>query len=129
MDPAEHDARNRLILRRTLSVVSWQFAVWSGVLGLMKVQLALPPGRWMLAHAFLLAGAGFGLWRPRAWGGGAAALAAAGSFAWAGVDIHAGNLQAALVDGAYGAIALFVFLATRGRRLDNPAQGGNNPGR
>ena len=127
MDPAADGARNRLILRRTLSVVSWQYAVWSGVLGLLKVQLALPQGWWMVGHALLLGGAGFGLWRPRVWGGAAAALAAAGSLAWAGFDLGAGNVQAALVDGGYAAVALLVFLWTRGRRLDNPASGGDNP--
>lgn len=129
MDPSESAARNRLILRRTLSVVSWQYALWNAVLGLMKVQLGSPQGMWMLGHALLLAGAGFGLWRPRPWGPGAAVLATLGSFAWAGFDVQAGNLQAAMIDGAYGAVALAVFLGTRVRRLDNPAGGGDNPGR
>lgn len=127
MDKAADHARNRLILRRTLSVVSWQYAVWSGILGLLKVQLALPQGWGMVGHALLLGGAGFGLWRPRVWAWPATALAALGSIVWVAVDLRSGNLQAALVDGAYAAVALLLFASARERRLDNPASGGDNP--
>ena len=129
MDPVEHDARNRFILRRTLSFVSWQYAAWNGILGLLKVQLSLQQGWWMVGYAFLLAGAGFGLWRPRAWGWAAAVLAMLGSAAWTAFDFRAGNPQAAMVDGAYGAVALIVLLGMKGRRLDNPPGGGDNPPR
>jgi hypothetical protein len=126
VDPAADLDRNRLILRRTLSFISWQYALFNGILGLLKMQLSAPQGAWMLAHAFLLGGAGFGLWRPRVWGWPAAALAAGGSLGWAVFDLSAKNVEAALVDGAYAGVALLVVLMGRGRRLDNPASRGDN---
>jgi hypothetical protein len=127
VDPGPPDERNRLILRRTLSAVAWITALWSAVIGLLQVQLGWPGGWLAAGHAVLLGLAGFGLWRPRVWGWGATALAALGSLLFVARDLKSGNVQAALVDGAFAAVALGIFLAARVRRLDKSPSGGQNP--
>jgi hypothetical protein len=127
VDPVSHEERNRLILRRTLSFVAWQYALWSAFLGLLQAELGRSQGWWMSGHALLLGLSGFGLWRPRAWSWGATALAAAGSLLFVAQDLRSRNFQAAAVDGAFAALALGVFLAVRPRRLDKTVSGGQNP--
>jgi hypothetical protein len=60
--------RNALILRRTLSAISWLYAIFNGGLGILGIES--PVGRLMVAHALLLGAAGLLLWKPRpgAWG-------------------------------------------------------------
>jgi len=118
VDPAL-DERNRLILRRTLSVISQFYAVWSGLLALMF--LTLPSvgqglyasrtyGAFMAAHAGLLAGAGWALWKPRPGAWVAVALAAAGSAFFTVVDLGRPNWQNAALDALYPAVAAAIFV-------------------
>lgn len=112
-----HEERNRLILRRTLSAISWLVALWSTGLGLAILKLprtdALYDPRLMMVHGGLLAGAGWLLWKPRAGAWIATAVAAAGSAYFVVLDLRHSHWQSALVDGLYIPLALGIFLATR----------------
>lgn len=121
MDPA-HDERNRQILRRTLSVVSFLYAAWSAVLALMFV--SAPPvgdglyasrtyGAFMFAHAALLGGAGGALWKPRPGAWAAVGLAGAGSLFFAVLDAQRPNWENVALDAVYPALAAAVFFRVR----------------
>lgn len=104
--PVSPDGRNRLILRRTLSAVSWVCAALNAMLGLTGWSFGQPMGPWVTAHAAVLGLAGFGLWRPRGWGWPAALLAAAAS---TGFVLRDRDWQAAVFDGLYPVFALLVL--------------------
>ena len=115
-----HEERNRIILRRTLSAVAWICSMWSALLaapltGLPEADIRRR-GWLMLGHAVLLGAAGVGLWKPRRWGWPATALAGLGSLGFVAVDLLSRAWQAALVDALFPALALAVFLQTRGER-------------
>lgn len=118
------DDRNRLILRRTLSAVSWIWAAWSGLLGAPIV--AIPEsdvrlrGWLLLGHAALLAVAGAGLWKPRRWGWPATGLAALAGVGFAIAAFRSGHAEAGAVDALFPLCAAGIWLQTRGGRLDGP---------
>lgn len=110
--------RNAAILRRTLSAISWLYALWAGLLGVVAFGLrgsattAFDP-RFLLLHAAVLGMAGTMQWRPRRghllW----TALAAAGSIAFVILDLRRGNVQAAAVDGGYILVAAALLYISR----------------
>jgi hypothetical protein len=99
-------------LRRTLSLVSWLFAVYTLLLALAAsaVQEARLPAAFLFAQVTLLSGAGYGLWRPRSGAWGFVLASALGSLGFVAFDLHLGNPQAAAVDAAYPAVALALRL-------------------
>ena len=112
--------RNAAILRRTLSAISWLYALWTGMLGLVAITHAgsATPAfdpRFLLLHAAVLGLAGTMQWRPRRghllW----TALAAAGSIAFVILDLRRGNVQAAAVDGGYLLVAALLLYISRPR--------------
>lgn len=116
------DARNRLILRRTLSAIAWIWALWSALLG---SPIVLFPDRdvrlrgWLLlGHAVLLAASGVGLWKPRRWGWPATGLAALVSTAFAIAAFRAGHSEAGAVDALFPLCAAGIGLMAREPRLD-----------
>lgn len=108
-----HEDRNRLILRRTLSAISWLCCSVSALLGLTAWSFHHPMGPWVTGHAALLGLAGFGLWRPRRWGWPAALVASAVSVAFV---VLARHWQAAAFDAIYPLFALAVLGSTLRRR-------------
>jgi hypothetical protein len=112
--------RNSTILRRTLSAISWLYAVWSGLVGAMAMALrgrsepAIDP-RFILLHAALLGLAGTLQWRPRRGSFLVTALAALGSILFVILDLRRGIVQAALVDGSYVVIAAVLLYNSRPR--------------
>jgi len=112
------DDRNAAILRRTLSAISWLYALWSGLLGTMAMALrrsaepAVDP-RYILLHAALLGLAGVMQWRPRRGAILCTAIAAAGSIAFVILDLRRQNLQAALIDGSYVVVAAVLLYISR----------------
>lgn len=110
--------RNAAILRRTLSAISWLYALWSGLLGGMAMALrraaepAVDP-RFILLHAALLGLAGAMQWRPRRGALLCTALAAAGSISFVILDLRRGNVQAALIDGSYVVMAAALLYISR----------------
>lgn len=111
--PHSPDDRNRLILRRTLSAVSWFCSLLNALLGLTAWSFRQPLGPWVTAHALLLGLAGFGLWKPRPWGWTAALLASAGSVAFVVQDR---DWRAAAFDAVYPVVALLILGVTSRRR-------------
>lgn len=111
--------RNRFILRRTLSTISWITAAWSGLLGLFSWGVArvhpLYHPAFLLGHTALLGLAGWALWRPRRGAWVWVMLAAAGSAYFVVLDLRRANYEAAAVDGAYIAVAAGIFAAIRPR--------------
>jgi hypothetical protein len=122
-----HEERNRFILRRTLSAVAWICAAWSVLLGAPLTGMPKDDIRrlgWtMLGHGVLLAASGAGLWKPRVWGWPATFLAVLGSAGFMAVDILHRNAGAALVDGLFPLVSLWVFVRTRSL---TGAPGGSN---
>lgn len=110
--PLSPDDRNRLILHRTLSAVSWLCGLVNGLLGITAWGFRQPMGPWVTVHAILLGLAGFGLWKPRRWGWAAALLASAASVVFVVLDR---NWEAAAFDGVYPVVTL-VILGMTGRR-------------
>lgn len=106
-----HEERNAIILRRTLSAVSWLYAIFNGFVGFHGIdQLA---GRLMLGHAALLALAGTMLWRPRRGATLALLAAAAGSVGFVVLDLRRGSVPAAAVDGLYVLVAAALLYKSR----------------
>jgi hypothetical protein len=119
-----HEARNRLILRRTLSAVSHLYAVWKLMVGWSF--LVLDPkgeglhgsrtiGTFFLVQAVLFAGAGWLLWKPRRAAWVLTALAAAGAATMAALDLAAGRFQSAPTEAIYVLVAIAIFLQARTR--------------
>ena len=109
-----HEERNAIILRRTLSAVSWLYAIFNGGMGALLWSRGLLP-RLMVAQGALLALAGLWLWRPRRGAVLFTLLAAAGSIFFVTLDLFLQNVQAALVDGAYCLAAAILLLKSRHR--------------
>src|SRR5262245_26043063 len=112
------DQRNKAILRRTLSAISWIYAVWSGLVGTMAVALRggsepVVDPRFIFLHAALLGLAGTMQWRPLRGALLCTAVAAAGSIAFVILDLRRGNVQAALVDGSYVIVAAALLYNSR----------------
>lgn len=117
------DDRDRLILRRTLSAIAWLYAAWNLALGLPvafatggDMSAARPKAWWLVGHAVLFSLAGLGLWGGRRWAWPAAFTAAAASIVFVALDMRSGNLDAAVVDGAWPALAVAIFLMVRAPR-------------
>ena len=111
-----HEERNAVILRRTLSAVSWLYALWSGLFGvaaLGQTTGGLYDPRYILLHAGLLALAAVLLWKPRRGAVVAALLAAAGSVFFTVLDVMRQGPQAALIDGLYPVIAVVLLYKSR----------------
>jgi hypothetical protein len=114
-----HD-RNTAILRRTLSAISWLYALWTGLLGVVAFGLrgsatpAFDP-KFLLLHAAVLGMAGTMQWRPRRGHLPCTAVAAAGSIAFVILDLRRGNVQAAAVDGGYILAAALLLYISRPR--------------
>lgn len=121
MGPA--DDRERLILRRTLSAIAWLYAAWNFLLGLPvalttsgELSAARPKAWWLVGHALLFGLAGLGLWGGRRWAWPAAFAAALASAAFVAIDVRSGNVDAAVVDGAWPALSILIFMLIRPRR-------------
>jgi hypothetical protein len=112
--PISHEARNAIILRRTLSAVSWLYALFNGGMGLLLWPVG-PVARLMVAHGALQALAGTMLWKPRRGAVPAALLAAAGSIFFVILDFRRQNPQAALIDAVYPLAALILLVKSRHR--------------
>ncbi len=118
MTPDEE--RNSAILRRTLSAISWIYALWSGLVGLMAMslrgssELAIDP-RFILLHAAVLGLAGTMQWRPLKGALLWTAVAAAGSIGFVILDLRRGNVAASLVDGLYVVVAGALLYISRRR--------------
>jgi len=116
-DPPPAENRNRFILRRTLSAISWIHALWSSALGALFSEIAavepLYPPRLIVAHAALLSAAGWALWKPH-WGAWILVfLAVAGSAFFVVQDLRFSCWESAIVDGMYLLFALGIFLAIK----------------
>ncbi len=116
--PPTHEARNTIILRRTLSAVSWIYAFWSGLFAAMTLVVRQPTQgvydtRLILLHAALLALAGTLQWRPRRGALGATLVAVAGSLFFVVLDVHRGHLETALIDGFYVPLAATLWFKSR----------------
>ena len=116
--PPTHEERNALILRRTLSAVSWIYAFWSGLFAALALVVRQPAQglydpRFILLHAVLLALAGTLQWRRRRGALGATAVAAAGSIFFVVLDFQRGHLETALIDGFYVPLAATLWLKSR----------------
>lgn len=114
------EERNATILRRTLCAISFLYALWSALLGTMAMALqgGSPPAvdpRLILLHAAVLGLAAALQWRPRSGYLHCTVLAAAGSIGFVVLDLRRGNLQAALVDGAYVVVAAVLLYKSRQR--------------
>jgi len=112
-----HEERNAFILRRTLAAVSWLYAAWSGLLGILAWNLRrgsdLYDPRLIVLHAVVLGLAGTMLWKPRRGALLAVLAAAAGSIFFVVLDLRLPNVPAALVDGAYVPIAAVLLYKSR----------------
>ena len=117
MEPEESlEERNRAVLRRTLSGISWLYALWSALLGAaawLRRSEALVDPRLVLLHAGMLALAAVMLWKPRREAVFCTLLAAAGSIFFVIEDLRRENVQAALVDGAYAVLAAALLYKSR----------------
>lgn len=116
MSPDEE--RNAAILRRTLSAISWLYALWSGLVGVMALsirgssEVAVDP-RFILLHAAVLGLAGTMQWRPMKGALPWTAVAAAGSIGFVILDLRRGNVPAALADGGYVVVAIVLLHISR----------------
>lgn len=112
-------ARNALILRRTLSAISWIYAFWSGLFAALALSVGQPSAaglydaRFILLHAVLLAAAGIWQWRPRRGAVAVTLLAAAGSVFFVVLDLRRGHAETALIDGAYVPLAAILWFKSR----------------
>jgi len=106
------DGRNAAILRRTLSAISWVYALWSFMLGGMAGAGSLA-AKLLIAHGALLGAAGTLLWKPRRAAIPATLLAAAGSIFFVFYDLGLGNSQAACTDGGYVVVAIALLYKSR----------------
>jgi hypothetical protein len=113
-----HEERKSAILRRTLSAVSWLYALWTAMLGVAALGLrgsatpAFDP-KFLLLHAAVLGLAGTMQWRPRRGHRTWTAVAAAGSIAFVILDLRRGNVEAAVVDGGYVVVAaVLLYIST-----------------
>lgn len=113
--PIRHEDRNAIILRRTLSAISWLYAFWSLLLGVTAwgKTHGLHDGRFIVLHAALLGLAGTLLWKPRRGAVACTLAAAAGSIFFVILDFRLGNTQAAIVDGAYAVFAAALLYKSR----------------
>lgn len=112
MTPDDPDASNRTLMRWTLAMISWMFALWTGVFALASS--AVPGSRisstLLFVHAAFLGAAGFTLGRPRRGAWVLTLLAALGSLGFTSLDIHLRQYQAAAIDGCYPLLALVIAL-------------------
>jgi hypothetical protein len=108
-------SRNALILRHTLSAISWIYAFWSGLFAALALSMGqsssagLYDARFILLHAVLLAAAGTWQWRPRRGALEVTVLAAAGSIFFVVLDLRRGHVETALIDGAYVPLAALLW--------------------
>lgn len=121
-ETVSHEERNRFILRRTLSAISWLYALWS--LALAYMALTLQPrgggilssrtaGWAWLVHAALLGLAGWGLWRPRRAAWGWTLAASLGSLALVTLDAIGGRWRSVPIDLMYPLVAAAITLRVR----------------
>ena len=113
-----HEERNAFILRHTLCVVSWIYAFWNGLFGVMAANMpqkteGLYDARLILLHAGLLGLAGTLQWKPRRGALAATLTAIAGSIFFAGLDLQRHHLDTAFIDGAYAGIGGFLLFKSR----------------
>jgi hypothetical protein len=112
-------ARNALILRRTLSAITWIYAFWSGLFAAMVLSVGQPSSaglydaRLILLHAVVLAAAGAWQWRPRRGALAMTLLAAAGSIFFVVLDLQRGQVQTAILDGVYVPLAAVLWIKSR----------------
>jgi len=113
-----HEERNAAILRRTLSWVSWLYALWTGLVAAAawgKTTAGPRDAQFLLAHAALLSLAGLLLWKPRRGAVLAVLAAAAGSICFVVLDLRRHVVASALVDGSYVLIAAVLLYNSRRR--------------
>jgi hypothetical protein len=116
--PPTHEERNAFILRRTLCAVSWIYAFWSALFGVLAAGMpekteGLYDPRLILLHAGLLGLAGTLQWKPRRGALAATLAAVAGSLFFAGLDLQRHHVETAFIDGAYAALAGFLLFKSR----------------
>ncbi len=104
--------RNALILRRTLSAISWLYALFNGALGALGSET--PVGRLMLAHAVLLSTAALMIWKPRRGALLFVIAAGAASLGFVLFDLRVkNNVEAAIVDAIYPIVAAALLIKSR----------------
>jgi hypothetical protein len=113
-----HEERNAIILRRTLCSVSWIYAFWSGLFGVLAANMpqrteGLYDPRLILLHAGLLGLAGTLQWKPRRGALAATLIAAAGSVFFVALDLQKNHLETAFIDGAYVPLAGILLFKSR----------------
>jgi hypothetical protein len=111
-----HQDRNALILRRTLSAVSWLYALWTGLIAAAawgRTTAGPHDAKFLVAHAALLALTGILLWKPRRGAIVAVLAAAAGSIYFVVLDLRRQGVASALVDGAYVVLAAVLLYNSR----------------
>jgi hypothetical protein len=104
------------ILRRTLSAISWLYALWNVLLWAMATGLRAKPAldpRLLLFHGAVLGLAGTLLWKPRDGAGLSTLLAAGGSIAAVVFDLRSHSPEAAAIDGAYVLVAAALYFKSR----------------
>lgn len=108
--------RNAAVLRRTLSAVSWLYALWSALIALTvraHPSEAVVDWRLVLLHAGLLGLAGALQWKPRSAALSCTIAAGLGSIFFVIQDLQRGSVSAALVDGAYVPLAAALLYKSR----------------
>ena len=113
-----HEERNAFILRHTLCVVSWIYAFWTGLFGVLAANMpqkteGLYDPRLILLHAGLLGLAGTLQWKPRRGALVATLAAIAGSLFFAGLDLQRHHVETAFIDGAYAGLGSFLLFKSR----------------
>lgn len=113
-----HEERNAHILRRTLCAISWIYAFWSGLFGILAANMpqkteGLYDPRLILLHAGLLGLAGTLQWKPRRGALAATLLAIAGSIIFVVLDLQRHQVETALLDGAYAPLAGLLLVKSR----------------
>ncbi|HLY08823.1 MAG TPA: hypothetical protein VKW04_05870 [Planctomycetota bacterium] len=113
-----HEERNAIILRRTLSAISWIYAFWSGLFAAIALAIQQPVRglydvRLILLHAALLGAAGTWQWKPRRGMLALTLLAAAGSLYFVVLDLLRGHAETAVIDGAYVPLAAVLLIKSR----------------
>jgi len=111
-----HEERNAGILRRTLSAVSWLYALWTGLFATAawgRTTTGAHDAKVLTAHAVLLALAGVLLWKPRRGAIPATLAAAAGSLYFVVLDLRHHSMPSALVDGAFIVLAAVLLYNSR----------------
>ena len=114
--------RNRQVLRRTLSIISWIYSAMYGLFvpiaflapegdtGVMDIRTLLSL---MAGHMAMLVAAGWALWKPRTWAWTAVVYAAVGACVFAAIMMLHGDVSSGVMYVLYAVLALGIYVKTR----------------